>query len=148
MNLRTKKRRCMWGRRLIVVDRGLGCLSDLGCETQEMEAVARSAEFPAISAMVASDGNMACSDAPAGKGTAAKAPSPAADGPTFFRCGHCRLAALLERCSAPEALLLRFTSFWLDKQTSMTTIAENKTLNKLSNSFLQRSPFAQGVRVC
>lgn len=58
--------------------------------------VARSADFPAISAMVASDGGLACSVAPAGNGTAAKAPSPAADGPTFFRCGHWGLATLLE----------------------------------------------------
>ncbi|BDA51062.1 probable beta-galactosidase [Coccomyxa sp. Obi] len=52
---------------------------------KEMEAVARSADFPAISAMVASDGGLACSAAPAGNGTAGKAPSPATDGPTFFR---------------------------------------------------------------
>lgn len=65
---------------------------------QEMEAVARLVDFPAISAMVASDGNMACSEVPAGNGTAAQAPSPAADGPTFFRCGYWRPSSAWKLC--------------------------------------------------
>lgn len=54
---------------------------------QEMEVAARSAAFPAISAVLATDSGDACPAAPKAAGSAAAAPSPAADGPTFYKCG-------------------------------------------------------------
>lgn len=54
---------------------------------QEMEAAARSGEFPAITAVMASDGGERCPTAPAGNTTASPVPvpDPALDGPTFYR---------------------------------------------------------------
>ncbi|EIE21208.1 hypothetical protein COCSUDRAFT_57119 [Coccomyxa subellipsoidea C-169] len=53
----------------------------------EMEAAARSGEFPAITAVMPSDGGERCPTAPAGNTTASPVPvpDPALDGPTFYR---------------------------------------------------------------
>ncbi|CAL8466181.1 g5717 [Coccomyxa elongata] len=52
---------------------------------KEMEEVARSEAFPAISAFVASNGGQACRAAPKGNGVPSAVPSPAFVGPTFYR---------------------------------------------------------------
>ena len=51
-----------------------------------MADVARSEAYPAISAFVASNGGQACATAPKGNGVPSAVPSPAFDGPTFYRC--------------------------------------------------------------
>ena len=52
---------------------------------QEMEQLAISGDYPAIAAVVASNGGEACPLKPAGSGSNATVPSPAVDGPTFYR---------------------------------------------------------------
>lgn len=50
-----------------------------------MEQLAISGDYPAIAAMVASDGGEACPVKPAGSGSNTTVPNPAVDGPTFYR---------------------------------------------------------------
>lgn len=50
----------------------------------KVELAAHTEQFPAVSAIVAADGGETC-PAPPKAASTARAPSPATDGPTFFR---------------------------------------------------------------